>query len=93
MNWIFTIIIFVILFGGGLLIVLKIDENDKRFTTYSLFLLVIAGIVIALYGVRLHSTNQVIFSTGKGPVAGWQLIATGVTLSIISGWFAFKNKK
>ena len=92
MNWIFTITILLILLGGGLLIVLIVDENDKKFTKYFLFLLVLTGIIITGYGIILHSTNQVWFDNWKGPAEGWQLILTGVLLTVCSGCLYIKNK-
>lgn len=93
MNWLFTIIICVILIGGGLLIVLIKNENDKNFTKYFLWLFALTGLVVIVYGAILQATNQVIFSTGKGPVEGWQLIITGVGLSFISSLVAIKKHK
>jgi len=79
--------------GGGLLIVLKIDENDKYFSKYFLLLFALTGIVIAIFGAILQTTHQVFFSTGRGPVEGWQLIATGLALTIVSAWLVIKKKK
>lgn len=85
MNLFFTILLLVLGIGGGWLIVAKVGINDDKFTPSFLFLFTIIGIVMAIWGIILHFSYCYIYSTGRGPISGWQLIVLGVLLSLGCG--------
>jgi len=93
MNLFFTILLLVLGIGGGLFIVTKVDENDNKFTPSFLFLFTIIGIVMAIWGIILHSNNSNMYSSGRGPISGWQLIVLGTFLALFCGFGTVKELK
>jgi hypothetical protein len=93
MNLFFTILLLVLGVGGSLLIVKKVDENDNKFIASFLFLFAVIGVVMAIWGVILHLNYPYIYSTGRGPISGWQLIVLGTFMSLFCGFWAVKELK
>ena len=93
MNLFFTILLLVLGIGGGWLIVTKVGINDDKFTPSFLFLFTVIGIVMAIWGVILHFNYSYIYSTGRGPISGWQLIVLGALLSLVCGFGAIMELK
>jgi hypothetical protein len=93
MNLFFTILLLVLGVGGSLFIVKKVDENDNKFTPYFLLLFSVIGVVMAIWGVILHLNYPYTYSTGRGPISGWQLIVLGTFLSLFCGFCAVKELK
>jgi hypothetical protein len=91
MNLFFTILLLVLGVGGSLFIVKKVDEHDDKFTPSFLFLFTVIGVVMAIWGVILHLNYSYIYSTGRGPISGWQLIVLGTFLSLFCGFWTVKE--
>lgn len=97
MNLFFTIFLIALGVGGGLAIIFKFEEYDKKAIIGFLFLLSLMGLVTAIWGVFLHLNHSYIYSIGKGQITGLQLILIGILSTIFSVYLGImefkKNKK
>ena len=93
MNLFFSILLFAIAFGGGLYIVGTTDEESEKFTMSFLLLFTAMGVIITIWGILLHLNDTFLYSTGLGPVQGWQVTISGILLALVAGVNAVKKIK
>ncbi len=91
MNLFYNVFIFLLLVGGGLLIVFRCMTKDPKLDTALTLLLSIAGAGIALYGLYLQFNDLPPVEASRGVISGWQYVWGGGILCVACGYSAVKK--